>query len=235
MPVTVSEKRIKSKIKSGDRTAVIENIKYPFFEGEKSEKLCKRMNDFYSDIAEKYSYHARIRLPKRIKSRRVTCRLPMTVTMNYTIAFCDENIISVVLDLSFSEGKNIKMRRFSQMWGVERQDMLSPYEIIRTDGQAKKSIYRKILSIAKENGENPAFGYVEDYPAKLSKHFDLRNVFVVPKGVCFFVNAGILSPEKYGASNFILSFESLKGLMTADFLTDKDIKEPENKNIVNNI
>ena len=45
MPVTVSEKKIKSKIKSGDRVAVIENIKYPFFEGDGNEKLCKKMNN----------------------------------------------------------------------------------------------------------------------------------------------------------------------------------------------
>jgi len=235
MPVTVSEKKIKSKIKSGDRIAVIENIKYPFFEGDGNEKLCKKMNNFYSDIAEKYSYHARIRLPKRIKSRRFTSRLPLTVTMNYTISFCDESIISVVLDLSFAEGKKIKMRRFSQIWGVERQDMLSPCEIIRTDRKARKSIYPRILAIAKENGENPAFGYLEDYPAKLSKYFDLQNVFIVPNGMCFFINAGILSPAKYGANNFILGFESLKGLLAEDFLPKKDTKEPENKNIVNNV
>ena len=44
MPVTVSEKKIKSKIKQGDRVAVIENIKYPFFEDTENEKLCKKMN-----------------------------------------------------------------------------------------------------------------------------------------------------------------------------------------------
>lgn len=235
MPVAVIEKKIKSKIKSGDRVAVVENIKYPFFEDNGNEKLCKRMNDFYSAVAEKFSYHARIRLPKRIKSRRITCRLPMTLTMNYTVALCNENVISVVIDLAFTEGRNLKTRRFSQVWGVKKQDILSYSEILKQGRKERKKIYSYVVSIAKKNGENPAFGYFGDYLMKLTKHFDLRNLFIVPKGICFFVNAGILSPAKYGANNFVLGFDSLEGLIYEEFLPEGVEKGLQNENIVNNI
>lgn len=235
MPVSVSEKKIKSKIKSGEKTVVIENIRYPYFEDEKNKKLCRIMNDFYSSVAERYSYHARIKLPARIKSKRITCRRPVTLAMNYTLSFCDESIISIVLDLSFTRGQNVKMRRFSQIWSVEKQDMLVPGELIKTDRASKKRILSQILSIAKENGKNDAFGYYGDYLSRLSKHFDIRNVFVVPKGLCFFVNAGILSPVKYGANNFVLQTDGIEGLIEDSFLPKQDVNAFQNKNIVNNI
>ena len=222
MPVIVSEKGIKSKIKLGERVAVVENIKYPYFESEKHKKLCGRMNDFYSSVAEKYSFHARNRLPKRIKLARVTCKLPMVLAMNYTVALCNEDVVSVVLDLVFSQGKNMKMRRFSQLWSVKKCDMLAISDVLKKGSAGK--LYSYVLTSAKKNGESGTFGYFDDYPLKLGKSFDIKNCFAVPKGLCFFVNAGILSPVKYGASNFILPFESIKDLIKDDFLPSFDKK-----------
>lgn len=237
MPVIITEKKIKSKIKKGDRVAVIENIKYPHFECDekKNRKLCGRMNAFYSSVAEKYSFHARNKLPKRIKLNRLTYRLPMAVSMNYTIGLFDERIISVVIDMIFSEGKNIKTRRFSQMWSLENGNILPLDSFIQTDRKSKKKIFSLVLAIAKENGENPAFGYYADYLARLSKGFDIKNCFAVPNGICFFIDAGCLSPVKYGVNGFVLTFDKLKDIIKDDFLPKDAENEPQNTDIVNNI
>lgn len=238
MSINITQKNIKSKIKAGETVAVIENIKYPHFSCEKDEKynkLCGRMNAFYSSVAEKYSYHARNRLPKRIKLNKLTCKLPMVLAMNYTIALCDEKIVSVVLDLTFTEGKNVRMKRFSQLWSADRGNILTANEIIKTDRESRKKIHSRILKIAKENGETGAFGYYGDYLIRLSKNFNIRNCFVVPNGLCFFVGGGIMSPVKYGANNFILPFESIKDVLKGDFLPKWDEKSVQNENIVNNV
>ena len=130
MSIIVSEKKLKSKSKQGDRIIVTENIKYPHFESEKHRKLCEKMNRFYSSVAEKYSYFARKKLPSKIKLSKFRYNLPTAVSMNYTIALCNDEIVSVVLDLAFSEGKNVKCRRFSQMWSLERQDILPLSEFL---------------------------------------------------------------------------------------------------------
>lgn len=234
----ITDKKIKSKIKIGEAFAVVENIKYPEFScenHEKHEKLCSRMNAFYASVAEKYSNHARTELPKRIRRKKIACKLPMVLAMNYTIGLCDENVIGVVIDLTFSEGKNIKMRRFSQMWSVGKGNILSVGEIMKTDRESRKKIHSLILKIAKENGETGTFGYFGDYLPRLSKRLDIRNFFVVPNGLCFFVNAGVLSPVKYGASNFVLSFDSLADVLKDDFLPKMGKKEAQNGNIVNNV
>lgn len=238
MPINVTEKKIKSKIKLHDRVAVIENIRYPYFDctdDGKYKKLCDRMNDFYSSVAETYSVHARNKLPKKIKLNRRKCNLPMTLAMDYTIALCDEKIISVVLDLTYTEGKNVKKRRFSQMWSTRNASMLPVKEIIRTDKSARKTVYSAVSDMAKKNDETGAFGYFGDYLLSLAKSFDIRNCFAVPKGMCFYINAGILSPVKYGAASFVLSSGKLRNILKGDFLPKEDEKEAQNGNIVNNV
>jgi hypothetical protein len=213
MSVTITEKKIKSKIRLGERVAIIENIKYPQFEGDKDSKLCKRMNAFYTFVAEKYSSHARNKLPQRIKLQKCFKKLPFTLSMNYTAVFCREKIISIVLDLAFSEGKKVKTRRFSQMWSIENEDIIPVYDVLAADRGSEKKLYSLVADAAKENFENPAFGYYEDSLTKLRKNFDVRNCFAVPEGICFFVNAGILSPVKYGSANFVLPYDELEGIL----------------------
>ena len=235
MSISVSEKKIKSKIKLGERIAVIENIKYPCFESRKYEKLCKKMNDFYSSVAEKYSHHARNKLPRKMKAFTGTRSCPALVGMSYTLALCDDRIISVVLDITFSRGENVKTRRFSQMWSTQSGDILPVCEVVKTDRETKKKIYSLVANEAKENAENPSFGYFDNYLSGLSRSFDIRNCFAVPKGICFFINAGILSPLKYGCGSFVMTYGKLKGLLGKEFETKNDENTLQNTNIVNNI
>ena len=235
MSISVSEKKIKSKIKIGDRVAVTENIKYPFFEGEKNDKLCRRMNAFYSSVAEKYSYHARKKLPQRINIKKHLRKLPLAVSMNYNVAFCGESIISVVLDLAFTSGKTVKMRRFSQMWSTEKSDIEPLSDVLETDRKSQKKLYSLVLALAGENIGNPAFGYYDDCLSALRKSFDVRNCFAVPNGLCFFVDAGILAPVKYGPSNFVVPYNTLEDILKGGFMAKNGKKTEQRENIVNNI
>lgn len=237
MQINVSEKKIKSKIKKGDRIVAAENIKYPYFESEdKSEKkLCEKMNGFYKTVAEKYSYYVRNKLEKRIKLSRVTCTLPVTAGMEYKIAMMKDDVVSVVLDLVYKSGKNIKQRRFSQMWSVKRADIVPVSELVSINGKNRKKTLSLVSKIAGVNGENAAFGYFADYLLKLSKSFDIRNCFAVPGGLCFFVNAGIMSPAKFGSCNFVVPLESLGDVVKGEFLHKSAEKEDNKTNIVNNV
>lgn len=235
MSVTVTEKSIKNKVKIGEKIAVVENIKYPYFESEKYKILCKRMNEFYGSVAKKYSGYAEGKLLRRITRKQSDNTPTVAVGMKYTIALCNEKIISVVLDLTFSEGKDFRTRRFTQMWSCKQQDILRLSEVIKTDRTSRKKIFSLVVSAAKRNNRNPAFGYFEDYLVRLSKKFDVSNCFAVPKGMCFFVNAGILSPANHGADSFMLTAQELKDVLMCDFLPKEDENRRDDTDIVNNI
>ena len=191
------------------------------------------MNDFYSSVAEKYSYHARVKLTKKIAKSSVSA--PCHVGMNYTVALCDDRVVSIVLDVTFSRGKKLRTRRFSQMWSVQNGDILPVCEILKTDKETKKKTYSLITACAKENAENPAFGYYENYLIALSRNFDIRNCFAVPKGICFFINAGILAPLKYGVGNFVMTYSKLEGMLCGEFEKKNDENALQKADIVNNI
>lgn len=235
MPITVTEKRIKNKIVTGETVAVVLDIKYPFFESERHGVLCKKMNKFYFDVAEKFSHNTSSRLLRKIKLKGNSQRLPVSLSMRYTVALCNEKIVSVVIDLALSDGTVTKTRRFSQMWSTQKKDIVFLRELLRTDRGSRKKIFSYVSSVARDNGKNPAFGYYDGFAKKLIKSFDISNCFAAPNGLCFFINAGILSPEKYGASSFVLPFDELSDVLKGDFLPINDKKEAQNADIVNNV
>ena len=235
MSITITEKQIKSKIKLKDRTAVVENIKYPYFESITRKKLCDKMNSFYFSIAQKYSGYAHKKLVAKIEKKSASAKLPFVLNMNYFISVCDENVVSIVLDLSFSSGKEMRMRRFSQMWSVKKSDIAVPREIIKNDRKSRKTVFSNVLTAARENSENPSFGYYGDYLSRLVKNFDVSCFFIVPHGICFFVNAGILSPLKYGHTNFVVPFSRLSAVINEEFLPIKSENTDQNTDIVNNV
>ena len=224
MPVLITERKIKNKAMFGESVVVIENIRYPRFESETNGKLCKRMNDFYSSVAEKYSRFAKTKLFRRAKTNARKYKLPIVLAMNYTVALCNKKAISVVLDLSMTNGNNMKTRRFSQMWGVEKKDMMSLSEVLFCENEAKNKIFDIVMEIAENNAKNTAFGYFENALEKLPKKIDMRNCFAAPSGMCFFVDAGILSPVKYGAANFVVPYDKLVGIIKRDFVEKEDEK-----------
>jgi len=216
MPIlNVSEKKIDSKISVGERTAVVENIKYPHFdvESEKYKKLCDKMNSFYAKIAEKYSSYARIGLVKKIRKNMRLCKLPMCLSMKYAVSECGEKIVSVVLDLSFSEGKRIKMRRFSQMWHLDKLDIILLRDVLKLDIKNKKMLWEKVVEKAFTEINKGNKEYFDDAEQRVRKHFCFNNSFITPKGVAFFFDSGTLRPEKYGACCFVVPFRTVRDII----------------------
>ncbi len=222
--MNITEKNIKTKLAQGEKALVAENIKYPFFEDENNKALCDRMNGFYKCAAQKYSNYGSKILMKKILRLKRKCDTPLCLSMNFTTSTVEDKIITVVLDLTYAEGKKTKMRRFSQMWSIKHREMLTPSSYFRLRDGAKNIIKNKVLEIAEKNGENPGFGYFEDYLARLEKSFSFNNCFALASGVAFFVQGGVLCPEKYGASTFIVDYNSLSDFVRADFLPCDTVK-----------
>ena len=233
--MNILQKRIKSKVEKDGRVLVVENIKYPVFEDGENKKLCDVMNKFYRGVAEKYSGYGNRILPRKLIKAKIKCKTPFYIAMNYVCSVNENGIISVVLDLTYSEGKNVKMRRFSQMWSIEKQDMLTHREFLKQSLVAVKTAKSNVLELAKENAENPAFGYFGDYLLRLNKAFSLNNCFALANGVAFFVQAGTLCNEKYGASTFVVPYSKLSQVVNSKFLAKNGEKDVVGVNNVNKL
>ena len=216
--VTVTEKNINPKITSGERIALVQDIKYPLFSSDDKEKnaLCQKMNRFYSEIARKYSSYGKKKAEKIVGKAGDKSR-PAVMAMKYTVTFCGECIVSVVLDLSFSKGDRIKMRRFSQMWSVKECCALSVGDVLNLSMENKKRIcelVKKSVSAERKRGKKQ---YCDNFEIKAKKHFCFNNSFAAPTGMVFFFDAGVLREERYGACGFVVPYVSVKDMIKKDF------------------
>ncbi len=222
MTIKVTEEKINEKIKSGEKIIGTKVIKYPHFEcegGKSGEKLCRRMNSFYKDIAQRFSVFCDKKLPQRLRSDS-----KVRLSMKYMISSSNEKVICVVTDLVFYDGRGAQKKRFSQIWDIKRGDMLPIGEVLKTDLISRRRILFLVLSAADKNEKSGRFGYFNGATSRLRRFFSSCNCFLVHDGVCFFVDAGKISPSGYGAECFLISKNDLAGLLKSDFF-DTDVED----------
>ncbi len=226
----ISEKRIDIKTLVGTKTGIIQSIKYPFFESREQdmEKLADKMNGFYEKTARKYSSYGEKILSKKVGRMAKKCRLPLCMGMKYTAVENDGGIISVVLDLSCSEGKNIRMRRFTQMWSKEKAKLMTTGELLDLSAKNKKYIFDLVTEQAKNMSTKANKEFYPDVEKRVKYHFCFNNCFASPSGVVFFFDAGTLRQTKYGACCFVVPYKKLDGIVRIGGLWKKEKTENEN-------
>lgn len=225
----IIERTISSSIEMKGKVVVVEKIKYPYFEcdDEKDKVLFEKMNSFYNSVAEKYSNYARRGMAKKIAKNMGKCTLPVCMGMKYAVSSACDDITSVVLDLSFSEGDKIRMRRFSQMWYGREKRIISIGQLLDLSMENKKILLDMVLSKVSEEASKGRKGYFEDVVSGAKKHFCFGNSFLAPDGIVFFFESGILKPEKYGAVCFVIPYDNIRHMLKPDFSHSFDNKKQE--------
>lgn len=203
-----------SVIKDG-RKIVIKNIRYPVFEciDKNYEKLCAKMNDFYKQSANKFSLYASKNLAKRAAKNKGRQTKPYGAVMNFSISFFDKDFVCIVTDVSGFDGNETYSSRFSHTWSKERLTPMPSSFFVHKDKKARSYIKQEIVSQIRRNMLDSSFGYYGDADKLFLKYFDFENFCFVPKGIAFFIDAGIMCDTKYGPCVFVIPFEKADGLL----------------------
>lgn len=219
----ITEKYISSKIDIKGKSAVTESIKYPYFESaeEKFGFLCTKLNRFYSVVAAKYSSYARHGLTKKISRKSQLFTLPVNLSMNYTVTNISQKVLSVVIDLCFSQDSKIRMRRFSQIWDTGTGRLLRAGSLFKLTMENKKTISDYVQKQAEIYFKKHQDCF-DKALSKVKKHFCFNNCFITPNGVSFYFDAGTLRPEKYGPVCFIVPFSCLSGILCPPLASQSD-------------
>lgn len=204
---------IRKNINAGDVPVMSVNIKYPVFEmlgnSKKEQGFVSKINRFYADSAEKYlSYLNGKYVKKTAKMYESNGGVRTAFVMNCTVTYCKGDYISVFCDISSFDGKTTKTHRFSQLWSAEKSAILPPSKVFSTDSRTKKQIKEAILQTAEKNLGRKDFSYFDNYKSIIEKRLDMANFYIVPNGIAFFYDKGILS----GSSQvcvFVLKREDL--------------------------
>ncbi len=204
------------------KKVVSENIKYPEFStaceyvrDEKVQNLVNKMNKFYGSAAKRLDDYTKGAYSKKayVHMQKTGAKKPHGVCMNYQISYCGDNYVSVVSDISGFDGHVTRSERMAHTWSFEKCGIVSKNELLCINSASKKYIKECICQMVQKNLTNPFFGYFSDAQKLCSKHLSLNDFYLVPKGVAFFVNPGILCDVKYGASVFVVPYESAKEIL----------------------
>lgn len=195
------------------------NIKYPVFESSaNARKFALRINSFYSDTAKKYI--ARLSssgAKKAAKIRKTNGNILPSFVMSCTVAYSDAEYVSVFVDVSVYDGVKTKTRRFSQLWSVSKARILPHTELFDSKIRSQKYIKQLICDIAKENMQKGSFSYFSNYRRIINKKLSFENFYVVPNGIAFYIDEGVLS-DRCEVCVFVLPFERIDGVLKIIFV-----------------
>lgn len=206
---------INDSVTKDTKKIVIKNIRYPIFESTDAhfEKLCARMNNFYKQSANKFSLYASKNLAKRAVKSKGGQTKPFGAVMNFSISFCDKDFVCIVTDVSGFDGYETYSSRFSHIWSRERLSPMPSSYFVHRDKKARSFIKQEIVAQIRKNMQDSSFGYYGDADKLFLKYFDFENFYFVPKGLAFFIDAGIMCDTKFGPCVFVLPFEKADGLL----------------------
>lgn len=207
----------KNEVFKTQNAQIVADIKYPRFsysggKSKKIDRLCKNMNDYYLKTVQVLCEKAKKILSDKGANER------SKIEMNYKLSLVNEKIISVILDISFENKKGVRKKRFSQNWSVKDGTVMPACFVMKMTLGTRKKVLSFVFEMAKQNSKNSAFGYYADFISRLRRSFSLKRFFVTPKGVAFYVDAGVLSDVKQGSFAFVVPYEKLgdflkKGIM----------------------
>lgn len=118
---SITEGQIKEELLSPDgRLLVRVNIKYPNIDCEKGDPLSIFAKDFYKDLAESLLQNAKNGIYSsslEVLNSSPEGFLPFAVLMRYEITLENQDFLSIVTDISISDGKENKTAaRTTQVW-----------------------------------------------------------------------------------------------------------------------
>lgn len=192
-----------------------ENLRYPVFTAKDNrfKRVTIRMNAFYKSAAERYSRFCHKTLSRKAFAKTGKTGRLFCAVMNYSISYCDENYICVIVDVSGNDGESAFGTRFAHTWSVETSCVLPASHFVKTDRRSVSYLRDLIMENVRKNSRNPAFGYYGDCEKRAKQAFSVNNFCILPKGLAFFTDPGVLSDVKYGPSVFVVPKDKADGVV----------------------
>ena len=196
---------IKDTVEKDGFVYVKYNISYPVLKDEKHKEFSKKFNSFYETLGERFGEFAKTTLLKKAISIKTDDFVPFGAVMRYICAYDNNEIVSIVTDLSvFSGGQGVETKRLSQNWHRDKNRLLV-YEDFFSN-EEKKTIIMGICEEVKLRIATERSAFFSDYEKRISKKFEKNNFYLTPKGYGFFYPSGTVSESKNTEVFFLLGY-----------------------------
>ena len=182
------------------------NIKYPRARSE-NEKLCKRFNDFYSDVATAFLGFAKGKMAKHSHtSAQVRANgAPYGAVMSWFVSYESEKCICIICDFSVFDTVNTYEKRICNIWNKQDFSFMGARDFLKCDRASVKNYLLQIEDMIVKN--NAGFELLPNCIFNFKKLFSLQNFCLTSNGPAFFYQKNTLFSAKEGCPTFLVHEE----------------------------
>ena len=187
------------------------NLKYPVFEGE-NEEVCSKLSDFYASAAGEYAKYCKNKLAPGIlkKAERDKHIEKNGASMNWYVSFLNENILSLITDISYFNGKQKNTSRYVQNWNLNDCSPLHAKNAFLVTRETKELYISEICSKIL-NGEG-GFKYYANAEKIARRHFSFEKYYFTVKGIAFYYDKNLLFETDSVYPAFVMPYSGIEGV-----------------------
>ena len=184
----------------------------PHFEGEK--ELCDKLNGFYTEAAREFrTFCAKKYAPALRRGKKEENSVCCGASMNWTLTFQNEELLSLLSDIAVFDGKTRHLRRFCHTWNLAAQVPLSAKQIFDTSVASRKRFLSAVCEkVARKEG---GFPYYHDAERRAKRYFEIERFYLTPRGVAFYYPDGLLFPSEGRFPAYVVPYDTVR-LMPLD-------------------
>jgi len=202
---------IKDEISAEGRDILAVNLKYPVFSGE-NKAVEEKLNVFYCDAARKYFSFCKNRYAQKLvaimkKDGKVAKH---GAVMNWYVSFLNEKLLSMLVDVSFFDGKEKKSERLVHNWDLRDATPLRAKDCFAKSHEARKLYTDEICTkILNRDGNFP---YFSDAQKTAISKFDFEKFYFTPKGIAFYYSKNLLFSAADLYPSFVIPYSEIAGI-----------------------
>ena len=202
---------IKEDISAQGRDILAVNLKYPVFVGE-NKSVENKLNVFYLDVARKYFLFCKNRYAQKLAAiiKKDGDVAKHGAVMNWYVSFLNEKLLSMLVDVSFFDGKEKKSERLVHNWDLRDATPLRAKDCFARSREAKKLYTDEICTkILNREGK---FSYYSNAQQPAVSKFDFDKFYFTPKGVAFYYDKNLLFSAGDVYPAFVIPYSEVNGI-----------------------
>ena len=202
---------IREEISENGKSFLVINLGYPGFEGE-NRTVTKKLNDFYFRAADGFfSFCKKRYAPKLVRKAANGENVQKNgAVMSWYVSFMNENLLSIITDVSFFDGKEKKSDRIIHNWDLRDVTPVRSKEAFLRSHSLKKLYTDEIASKIRNREGN--FGYYENAERMAAERFDFEKFYFTPKGVAFYYDRNVLFSSDNVYPAYVIPFSEVSGI-----------------------
>ena len=138
---------------------------------------------------------------------------PYAAAAGYTVPYNQNGFLSIWTDIyEYTGGAHGNTVRCADTWNLATARRMT-LDAFFSGSCYRRTILSGVAAQIRAHSEKGDAGYLEDWPAGISRYLDERNFFLVPEGIGIFYPLYTIAPYSSGLPVFIIPYQDFGGML----------------------